>query len=71
MYVSRLKQYDILSCTRLYVGVSFVLVHANVSLPVFCVCVSVCVCEYMCVCVSVCPSFLLPVERLHAWEREI
>lgn len=29
-----------LSCTRLYVGASFVLVHANVSLPV---CVFVCV----------------------------
>lgn len=40
----RRLQYDFLSCTRLYVDASFVLVHANVSLPV---CLSVCV--FVCV----------------------
>ena len=34
---------DILSCSRLYVSASFVLVHANVSLLVR-LCVGVCVC---------------------------
>lgn len=52
MYVSRLK-FDILSCTRLYVGASYVLVCANVSLPVC-----------MCVCARMCSSFLLPMEHV-------
>lgn len=64
-YMSRLKC-DVLSCTRLYVGASYVLVHANVSLLVcLCVGVGVCVHVYVCVCVPLfcCPWSICMYER--------